>query len=149
MDSDRALVQAVRTELEWAPGLDASRIEVLVAEGIVTLRGKVASFAEKLTASRAAFGASGVLYVWNQLEVALRLRDRIGDDALRLAAERALQREPNAPNELVTADVSNGEVTLRGVVDQPLQIDASAAAVRRLAGVMGLRNELTLRRRTF
>jgi hypothetical protein len=38
-----------------------------------------------------------------------------------------------------------GLVTLRGLVEQPLQIDASEAAVRRLTGLVGLRNELQLR----
>jgi len=148
MNEDGSTVEAVLTELDWDSRIDASRIRVLAFDGVVFLRGKVRSFAEKWAASRAALRAYGVLDVHNELEISLRLRDRLTDEELRLAALRALQREPLAPNGVIAVDVSAGRVTLRGVVDEPLEIDASEAAIRRLAGVVGLRNELSLRGRS-
>lgn len=145
MTGDDGTVQAVLTELGWESNLDATRVRVLAEEGVVFLRGRVRSFAEKLAASRAALRASGVLYVHNQLEIVLRLQDRMSDDDLRRAVLLALRLEPHAPNGLVAVAVSRGHVTLRGVVDHPLQIDASAAAVRRLPGVVGVSNQLSLR----
>jgi osmotically-inducible protein OsmY len=144
-EHDRVIVDAVLTEFGWDPSLDASRVRVLAADGVVFLHGKVKSFAERWAAARAALRAAGVLYVHNELEIDLQPRDRMSDEELRRAALRALQWEPHSPNGLVEVDVSGGRVTLRGIVDQPVQIDASEAAVRRLAGVVDLRNELRLR----
>jgi osmotically-inducible protein OsmY len=144
-EHEKVIVDAVLTEFDWDPSLDASRIRVVAADGAVFLHGKAGSFAERWAAARAALRAAGVLYVHNEIEIDLQPRDRRSDEELRGAALRALQREPHSPNRLVEVDVSEGHVTLRGLVDQPMQIDASEAAVRRLAGVVDLRNELRLR----
>jgi BON domain len=93
-EHDRVVVDAVLTEFDWEPSLDASRVRVLAADGIVFLHGKVRSLAERWAASRAGLRASGVLYVHNELEIALQLRDRMSDEELTRAALRALQSEP-------------------------------------------------------
>jgi osmotically-inducible protein OsmY len=111
------------------------------------LLGQVSSYQEKCAAARAALRADGVLFVHNRLEVVLTPEARMSDADLRGAALGALQREPNVPAGLITVEVRSGRVTLRGVVDLPLQIDAALAAVRRLAGMLDLRNELRLRGR--
>jgi osmotically-inducible protein OsmY len=140
------VVERVMTELEWDPRLDASRVRVRARDGVVFLLGKVKSFAEKWAASRAALRAVGVVDVRNALEVDLGRGDRPDDDELGHAVLRALRLEPHTPDGLVAVDVHDGRVTLRGVVELPMQIAAAEAAVRKLPGVLDVRNELRLGR---
>jgi osmotically-inducible protein OsmY len=144
--SNRKVVERVVTELEWDPRLDASRIRVRAREGVVFLVGKVRTFAEKWAASRAALRADGVVDVQNAIEIVRRRGDCLNDDELRDAVLRAVRLEPHTPQGLVAVDVRDGRVTLRGVVDLPMQIAAAEAAVRKLPGILGVRNELRLRR---
>jgi BON domain-containing protein len=85
------------TELDSDRRLDASRVRVRAAGGVVVLVGKVRSFAEKWLASPAALRTAGVVEVFNELEVDLRRRDQMSDDELRRAALRVLHWEPHAP----------------------------------------------------
>jgi osmotically-inducible protein OsmY len=140
------IAQAVLTELDWEPGLDRSQVRVLVSDGIAFLDGRVRSLSEKWAASRAARRAA-VLDVYNQIEVVPRLGDRSSDNELQSAVLGALLAEPHAPRGEVAVEVSNGHVTIRGDAEHPLEIDAAAAAVRRLPGVVGLHNRLSLRGR--
>jgi len=144
MHFDDVAVAAVLVELKYEPALDASRIRVVATDGVAFLHGQVSTYAEKLAASRAALRASGVRFVHNAIEVDLRGADRITDDDLRLAALQALEWEAHVPDGLVDVQVSDGVVTLRGLVESPLEIDAAEAAVRRLAGVIELHSELQL-----
>jgi osmotically-inducible protein OsmY len=65
----------VRTKIEDAlrrsAETDAGRIQVQTADGVVTLSGKVRSYAEKLDAERAAWAAPGVRQVVNRIDFRL------------------------------------------------------------------------------
>jgi osmotically-inducible protein OsmY len=52
--TDKSLEQCVRSAVDWEPSLDASDIGVSVEEGIVTLRGYVGSYAQKVMAEQIA-----------------------------------------------------------------------------------------------
>ena len=61
MTNSTKLQHAVQEELEWDPSVDASQIGVAATQpGIVTLTGTVATYAEKVSAERAAKRLSGV-----------------------------------------------------------------------------------------
>jgi osmotically-inducible protein OsmY len=49
------------------------------------------------------------------------------------------------PRHRVTAEVSNGLVTLRGLVERAYQKNCAEATVRRVPGVMNVRNEIAVR----
>jgi osmotically-inducible protein OsmY len=49
---DKDLKQHVENALDWEPSVDAADGGVSVDDGVVTLRGNVPSYAEKLTAER-------------------------------------------------------------------------------------------------
>ena len=66
------------------------------------------------------------------------------DDDLPWLRCRTLEWEAHVPDGLVDVQVSDGVVTLRGLVESPLEIDAAEAAVRRLSGIVGLHRELQL-----
>ena len=58
--TDNDLKQHVQSALDWEPSLDAKDIGVWVDEAVVTLRGNVASYAEKVMAERVALRVYGV-----------------------------------------------------------------------------------------
>lgn len=60
MKSDHQLQLELLAELSLAPSVKARDIGVVVKDGIVTLAGHVASYAQKVDAERAAFRVFGV-----------------------------------------------------------------------------------------
>ena len=60
MSLDNELKSAVLAELKWEPSVEASHIGVTTKDGVVTLMGHVASYAEKQAAEAAASRVKGV-----------------------------------------------------------------------------------------
>ena len=56
----------------------------------------------------------------------------------------ALYWDLAVPRYGVTVDVSGGWVILQGVVERPYQKSCAEADVRRVAGVVGVRNEIAV-----
>ena len=142
--ADKELKQHVQSALDWEPSLDASDIGVSVNEGIVTLRGNVGSYAEKVVAERVALRVYGVKAVANDVAVHLVSGYERTDTEIAQAAVAALKWNTMVPNERVTLTVTNGWFTLSGTVDWQYQKDAAARAVRDLTGVKGVTNNITV-----
>ena len=142
--TDHDLKQHVENALDWEPSVDATDIGVSVAEGVVTLRGNVRSFAEKVKAEHAALHVYGVKGVANDLAVHLVSAFERTDTEIAHSAVGALRWNIIVPKERVTVTVSNGWVTLEGSLDWQFQKDAAARAVRDLIGVKGLVNSISL-----
>jgi len=51
---DLSITKDVEAELQWEPSVNAAAIAVAVKDGIVTLRGHVSSYAERMAVARAA-----------------------------------------------------------------------------------------------
>ena len=71
MKTDSELQRDVLVELKWEPSVDAANVGVLVEDGIVTLRGRVPSYAERNMVERVAKRVYGVKAVANELDVKL------------------------------------------------------------------------------
>jgi osmotically-inducible protein OsmY len=142
--SDRALGDAVSTELEWDPQVDQTHIGVAAADGAVTLMGYVRSYAQEHAAVRAAERVHGVRAVADELEV--RLPQPLKRNDTEIAEEVARRREwnPVIP-ETVNAEVKNGAVTLRGEVEWAFQRDAAEQAIRHLEGVRSVTNAVSVK----
>lgn len=63
---------------------------------------------------------------------------------LRADVANALFWNLAVPRYRVNADVDSGVVTLRGVVERAYQRSCAEAAVRRVPGVTGVRNEIAV-----
>jgi osmotically-inducible protein OsmY len=69
MKNDAQIQKEVMDELAWEPFLDSSEIGVAVKNGVVTLSGRVDSYAKKLTAEKAAKSIAGVKSVTEDIQV--------------------------------------------------------------------------------
>jgi osmotically-inducible protein OsmY len=80
-------------------------------------------------------------------EIAVRLPSAAQrtDADIAAAARRALEADADVPVEKIDITVSNGMVTLRGEVDWSYQMKDAERVVRRLTGVRGVVNLLTVR----
>lgn len=145
--TDKELKQRVENALEWEPSIDQSDIGVSVEEGVVTLRGNVRSYAERATAERVTLRAYGTKAVANDLEVRLGVGDERTDTDIAQAAVTALTWNTVVPRDRVTVTVSKGWITLKGTLEWQYQRDAAARALRNLAGVRGLMNEIVVKPR--
>jgi osmotically-inducible protein OsmY len=143
--TDRDLKQHVQGALDWEPSVDATDIGVSVDEGVVTLRGNVGSYAEKIKAENVALHVFGVKGVANDLAVHLVSDFERTDTEVAQAAVNALRWNITIPKDRVTVAVANGWVALEGSLDWQYQKDAAARAVRDLPGVRGLMNNIALR----
>jgi VCBS repeat-containing protein len=145
--TDRELKQHVQSALDWEPSLDATDIGISVDEGVVTLRGNVASYAEKIAAERVALRVYGVKAVANDLAVHLVSGFERTDTEIAQAAVAALKWNTMVPNDRVTVTAANGWLTLNGTLDWQYQKDAAARAVRDLMGVKGVTSNITVQPR--
>ena len=145
--SDEQIQRDVLDELKWDARVQPNEIGVAVKDGIVALTGWVDSFAKKWVAERAAHRVHGVMAVVNDIEVRLPGSAERSDEDIALAATRALEWDTLVPMENVELTVSKGTVTLRGEVEWEFERQEAERAVRRLSGVRGVINAITVRPR--
>ncbi|MCG5471464.1 BON domain-containing protein [Micromonospora sp. LAH09] len=143
--TDQDIQSAVLDELTWEPRVQPHEIGVTVAEGVVTLTGRVDSYAKKWAAERAAHRVARVRAVANDVAVQLDSGAERTDPDLAAAASHALEWDAFVPIEKLQVTVSAGWVTLHGDVEWEYQRRASERAVSRLTGVRGVSNGITVR----
>jgi len=141
MTTNLQLQQSVVAELRWEPSIDAADIGVIVRDGIVTLTGSVANYAQRLAAERAAQRVAGVQAVADELTVALPALHQRTDADIARAVANAVAWDVEVPDG-VKAVVHDGWVTLNGRVRWYFEKAAAERCVRYLAGVRGITNEL-------
>ncbi|MGK5742147.1 BON domain-containing protein [Micromonospora sp. URMC 103] len=143
--TDQDIQSDVLDELTWEPRVRPHEIGVTVSEGVVTLSGRVDSYAKKWAAERAAHRVARVRAVANDLSVQLPGGAERADPDIAAAVGHALEWDAFVPVEQVQATVSGGWVTLHGEVEWEYQRRAAERAVGRLVGVRGVSNGLTVR----
>jgi osmotically-inducible protein OsmY len=138
--TDTQLHTEVLDELKWQPTINGAEIAVAVKEGVVTLTGKVDSYAQKYAAERAAMRVSGVRAIAEDLRVRIPGDKRRDDAEIAHAALATLKWDVEVPDDTVLVKVENGYVTLEGNCDWHYQRAAAERAVRNLTGVRGVIN---------
>ncbi|OSJ30427.1 ornithine aminotransferase [Bradyrhizobium japonicum] len=145
MKSDSEIERDVRDELKWDPDLDASDIAVSVKDGVVTLAGFTHNYADRLEAESAAKRVAGVKAVANDIEVRLPSIDQRPDPDIARDAVAALKQELPISHEKIKAVVKDGWITLEGAVEWQYQKTAAEHAVRKIKGVKGVTNVITVK----
>jgi osmotically-inducible protein OsmY len=144
MKSDTEIREDVSRELSWDPQVrDPAAIGVAVEDGAVTLTGHAATYAETLSAARAAARVYGVKAVANEVKVRLAEEPRDDSDIARAIAH-VLDWNTQVPAGRVTARVQAGWVTLDGEVDFDYQRHEVERAVRQVRGVVGITSNITV-----
>ena len=143
--TDNDLKQHVENALGWEPSVDATDIGVSTHDGVVTLRGTVRTYSEKVAAERAALRVFGAKAVANDLAIHLASGSQRTDTEIAHAALSALKWNTAIPDDGITLTVKNSQVTLNGTVDWQYQKDAAGRAVRDLIGVTAVINLIGLR----
>jgi osmotically-inducible protein OsmY len=145
--TDTQIQQDVLAELKWEPRVAPNEVGVSVKEGVVTLTGWVDTYVKRWAAEDAAHRVRGVKAVANDIEVRLSPGDERTDADIAAAAVKALAWDALVPTEKVQVTVSKGWVTLKGSVDWQYQRDEAERVVRRLTGVKGVTNLVTITQR--
>lgn len=144
MKTDKQLQCDVLDELQYEPSVDASKIGVIVHNGIVSLSGTVASYAETYRAIHAAERVAGVKAVTNGIKVELPSMHQRDDADIAQVVVNALKWHVWVPHDTIKVKVEQGWVTLEGTVDAKFQCESADDAVRYLTGVKGLTNLITV-----
>jgi len=147
MHADAVLRAAVLAELAWEPSVTAAHIGVTARDGVVTLSGHVQRFAEKQAAESAALRVMSVKAVAEEIEVRLPFDVNRSDDDIARAAIERLAWDSTLPKDAVKVTVQDGWVILTGEVEWRFEHDVAAQEVRRLWGVVGVSNQITLKSR--
>jgi osmotically-inducible protein OsmY len=145
MKSDSEIERDVREELKWEPHLDAADIAVAVKDGVVTLAGFTKSYTDRLEAELAAKRVAGVHAVANDIEVRLPAIDQRPDPDIARDAVVALKSELPISHDRIKIIVKDGWITLEGAVEWQYQKTTAETAVRRVKGVKGVTNVITVK----
>jgi hyperosmotically inducible protein len=125
--------------------VSANEVKVETRNGVVTLRGKVATDAEKRAAEEVAKGVDGVASVKNQLQVVPASARKVvdaKDDDLKTTVKARISREARLKGSDIDVRADNGVITLTGdVKDIVARVRASEIA-RGVPGVKAVKNEL-------
>jgi osmotically-inducible protein OsmY len=145
--TDEGIQREVLAELKWDARVQPNEIGVAVKDGVVTLTGWVDSYLKKWAAEEAAHRVRGVKAVANDIEVRLPSTAERTDADIAAAAVRALEWDAMVPVDKLDVTVSKGWVTLKGEVEWQYQKQDAERVVRRLAGVRGVSNLITVKPR--
>jgi osmotically-inducible protein OsmY len=145
MPDDEAIRQNVLEDLQWSPGVNATHIGVSVHDGVVELSGHVETFAEKLEAEHVALSVKGVKGVAEEITVRLPSEKKTSDSELADRAARLLSWDARLHGDPIKVKVERGWITLSGQARSSRERDVALSDVKRLSGVVGVTNAITLR----
>jgi osmotically-inducible protein OsmY len=141
--SDQPLEQAIVQALADNPHIHPDKIAVEVDEyGDVVLRGTVGTIVQRWEAGRTTRHLPGVQDVDNQLRVRLMGADGQSDADTEAAVLDALIDDDQLHADDIDVEVRDGAITLRGMVELPMQRDRAERVVLAVPGVTCVTNEL-------
>ena len=143
--NDSTLRQDIIDELDFEPSIDSAHIGVAVENGVVTLTGHVPTYAQKATVEDVVRHVKGVKGIAEEIEVRPFGTHKTADDEIAKRAVNTINWNTAVPSNAVQVKVQNGWLTLTGKVEWQYQKAAAAWAVRGLAGVVGLTNEIEVK----
>ncbi len=143
--SDEDIKKEIVDELYWDTSIDASKVQIRVDNGQVTLSGTVYSYAELRRAEDAACRITDVIWVNNQLIVMLPPAVTVPDDAdIRQTVLNYLSENPDLDMTDIRVAARIGIVTLEGSVDEYWKKYEAECLASRARGVIDVINEITV-----
>ncbi len=147
MKADGDIKRDVEAELHWSPDIDETDIAVKVNGGVVALTGFVRSYHETYQAEAAVKRVTGVAGVANDIQVRLPSGNVMADPEIAREAVTAIKLELPFSHESIKVLVHEGQVTLEGILEWQYQKERAEIAVRRLKGIRGVTNLITIKPR--
>ncbi len=135
---DKAVAEDVKKALLMDPATDSYEVDVKVENQVVTLTGKVDSWAERELAATVAAGVKGVAKVDNQLKVVYEKQRP--DSEIASEIERRLRWDTLVDDALIDVSVADGHVVLTGTVGSVSE-QRRAAYDAWVSGVEGVKTE--------
>lgn len=126
------------------PAVDATRIEVAVVGGIVTLSGHVPDYAKKIAVEKCALRIAGVVAVVADIDVNLRESERRTDEDIALSVSAVLNWIAGLEQHAIKIKVEKGWVTLGGEVDEGYRSRIAEKNIVYMRGVTGLTNNIRI-----
>jgi osmotically-inducible protein OsmY len=149
MRADTDIKRDVEAELQFSPEVDPTDIAAKVTDGVVTLTGYAKSYFEKYRAEAAVKRVAGVRAVANDLAVRTPMGGTPPDPEIARQVVAALRSELPLMWENIKPLVHEGHVGLEGTVEWHYERENAEAAVRRVPGVVSVRNSIRLKPRVF
>ncbi len=137
--SDTQIVEAVRNALLWNADAPEDKIEVIVRNGAVTLKGKVDYWYQRKAAADTAGHVTGVITVNDQIEI---VPPKLADLDIKADIRKALMRRMPYAADTIHVEVAHGVVTLTGEVRSYSDRVQAANAVWAATGVKNVVNQL-------
>ena len=144
MKTNENLQKDVQEAIKWEPLLNAAEIGVTAKDGVVTLTGSVDSYSKKLEAEDAAKNVAGVKAVVEKIVVEFGHLGIKSDNEVASEVVAAFNHNWEVPDENIKVKVEQGWVTLEGEIQWNYQKEAAKKAVRYLAGVKGVTNNINV-----
>ena len=149
MKTNADLQKDVQDAIKWEPVLSVAEIGVTAKDGIITLTGTVDSYRKKMEAEEAAKNVGGVKAVVEKIEIKFHSEwEKKDDNDIATEVLNAYQWNIEVPKDRVKVKVEEGWVTLEGELEWNFQKDAAKNAIRDLAGVVGVINNITIKATT-
>jgi osmotically-inducible protein OsmY len=145
--TDEQLQQEILRELKYDASIQPNEIGVSVKDGVATLTGYVDSYFKRWAAEEAAHRVRGVRAVANDIEVKLPTSAERTDADIAAAVTTALEWDAMIDVDNLDVTVSRGWVTLKGEVEWGYQRADAERVTRRITGVRGVSNLITVRPR--
>ena len=137
--SDTQIVEAVRNALLWNADVPEEKIDVIVRNGAVTLKGKVDYWYQRKAAADTAGHVTGVITVSDQIEI---VPPKLADLDIKADIRKALMRRMPYAADAIHVEVAHGVVTLTGEVRSYSDRVQAANAVWAATGVKNVVNQL-------
>ncbi len=143
--TDKQLREDILDELVFEPSIVATHIGVVVENGVVTLSGHVSSNAEKLAAEKAVRRIKGVRAIAQEIEVRYAFEKKTADDQIAKRCLDILDWGTLIPQGKIQLTVHDGYVTMAGEVGWWYQRKAAEDSIRKLSGVAGVTNNISIK----
>ncbi len=148
MKTNQDLQKDVQDALKWEPLLNAAEIGVTVKDGVITLTGTVDSYAKKLEAEDAAKNVAGVKVVAEEIVIKYGNTGSRTDTEIATEILNAWKWNWEVPADKIKAKVEHGWVTLDGELEWNYQRVAAKTAIKNIAGVLDVNNNIKIKSET-
>lgn len=142
-NADEQLRRAAVGQVNFWIGRSADNIQVTVKDGVVTLRGFVPAYAEKMECLETVQRIGGAKGVVDEVVVKVPETRRRTDAEIAAAAANAIRWTTTVPSDSINISARAGKLILEGMVENGWQRSAVECAVRHVPGITELANSIS------